>query len=206
MTNDELIEYYKNLLIIQYYDKPKARAEIGLLVSQTIASQIVSQVLNGFDIETVIGAQLDIIAAYVGVNRIVNGLNLDKSFFGMPDYNDPDVNDYPGFQSYTDIDTDIINYFEKYADIGNRYSLSDYELRQLIKFKIRVNKTDCSLYDIDNIIYDFFGADCLVTDNGAMSLTYAFTPGLTYNLPKIVVYTNILPRPAGVTINVTGII
>ena len=203
MTDEELILYYVNLLIVQYYDKPKARAEIAAWVTEAVADQIVYQVQNGFDLDTAIGQQLTILGKYVNAPRIVNGLNLDKSFMALPAYDDADKDTYSGLYLYSD--HPILTSFQQYIDTGNWYQLTDDELRQLIHFRIRVNISDHSLADIDSILEEFFGTDCLLTDGMDMSLTYAFTPDLVSKLPKIVTYLNLLPRPAGVIINVTGV-
>lgn len=70
MTTNELIEYYANLLILQYREKPKAFATIEALVDPVIMDQLPIDVQNAFDIETAEGVQLDIIGKYVGVSRV----------------------------------------------------------------------------------------------------------------------------------------
>ncbi len=79
MTTEDLITYYKNLLILQYYRLSRARATIGAFVQELIASQIINQVQDGFDLETAIGKQLNILASYVGAQRNNFGLILLKS-------------------------------------------------------------------------------------------------------------------------------
>lgn len=61
-------EYYSNLLILQYHGKPKAKATIEASTA-LLPSELILEVLNGFDIETAVGKQLDILGEYVGVNR-----------------------------------------------------------------------------------------------------------------------------------------
>lgn len=61
-------EYYSNLLILQYHGKPKAKATIETTVG-LLPDQLILEVLNGFDIETAAGKQLDILGEYVGVDR-----------------------------------------------------------------------------------------------------------------------------------------
>lgn len=69
MTNEELIDYYANLLIIQYYDKAKARAMIETVVTPVIMDQIPLDVQDAFDLDTAEGVQLDVLGKYVGVTR-----------------------------------------------------------------------------------------------------------------------------------------
>jgi hypothetical protein len=69
MTTDEIAEYYADLLILQYRDRPKARAEIKSLVLPYIMDQLPLAVQNAFNISDAVGVQLDIIGKYVGVTR-----------------------------------------------------------------------------------------------------------------------------------------
>lgn len=60
--------YYSNLLILQYHNKPKAKATIESTVS-LLPDDLIMDVINGFDIETAIGKQLDILGEYIGIDR-----------------------------------------------------------------------------------------------------------------------------------------
>lgn len=69
----DIQEYYKNLLIIQYHDKPKAKATIVLLVNCATGDEIQQQMYEAFDLDVAVGKQLDMIGYFVGVKR--NGLS-----------------------------------------------------------------------------------------------------------------------------------
>lgn len=71
MTDEEFRLYYSNLLIIQYHDKPKAIATIKALVDTVIMNQLPLLVRDGFNLETAVGAQLDILGKYIGISRRV---------------------------------------------------------------------------------------------------------------------------------------
>ena len=73
---DDVANYYAGLLIVQYNNKPKARETIYRLAQEFISDNIFLQVQNGFDLETAVGKQLDILGEYIGVNRAYNGTNL----------------------------------------------------------------------------------------------------------------------------------
>ena len=60
--------YYSNLLIMQYHNKPKAKATIEATAG-LLPDDLIMEVINGFDIETAVGKQLDILGEYVGVDR-----------------------------------------------------------------------------------------------------------------------------------------
>lgn len=66
MSNTD--SYYSNLLIMQYHGKPKAKATIEKSVA-LLPDDIILDVINGFNIETAVGKQLDILGEYVGVDR-----------------------------------------------------------------------------------------------------------------------------------------
>jgi hypothetical protein len=81
-TTQELIDYYADLLILQYLNKPKAYAHVQTLVEPLIMNQTPLAIQNAFNIETAVGVQLDILGKYVGANRvgydsIGNPINLD---------------------------------------------------------------------------------------------------------------------------------
>lgn len=71
MSSEEFKEYYANLLILQYKNKPKARAVIQALAEQIFGSGSALDMVNGFDLETAVGKQLDIIGKYIGLKRQV---------------------------------------------------------------------------------------------------------------------------------------
>lgn len=70
MTNLTDIEnYYKNLLIIQYHDKPKAQAVVSNWVDCMAGDGLLLQLYNAFNVDTTTGAQLDAIGRFLGVER-----------------------------------------------------------------------------------------------------------------------------------------
>jgi len=69
MTTEELIEYYQGLLIIQYNNKEKALATVGLLVETSAYDLIPAKLYEAFDLNSAEGVQLDVIGKYVGVSR-----------------------------------------------------------------------------------------------------------------------------------------
>lgn len=84
-TNQDLIDYYKDLLILQYRGKNNARSQLDAFIKEVIANQISLSVQNAFDINTAVGDQLDVIGKYVGVERSVytftQAITLDDNDF-----------------------------------------------------------------------------------------------------------------------------
>ena len=56
---EEIVKYYQNLLIIQYHNKPRAKAVIGALADELAdAWELLMEVQNCFNIDVAIGKQL----------------------------------------------------------------------------------------------------------------------------------------------------
>lgn len=71
-TNEEIKQYYADLLILQYRGKPKAYAQIEAMVDPVIMNQLPTAVQNAFNLDSAIGTQLDVAGKYAGVTRYVN--------------------------------------------------------------------------------------------------------------------------------------
>ena len=197
----ELIASYVSLLIIQYSSQPDAQATIALLCGQAVASQIISQVLNGFDPTTAVGAQLDILANYVEVSREIVGYNT-TGYFSMARYNDPLANTYPGFGRYTDA-TVSPYIFSRYVNSpSTNYVMSDPEMMSAILYFASLESLDLTIENIDAFITQFFGTYVTWTDNGNMTMTYTHDPSDPSTLFDIVYFLGGLPRPCGVQLGV----
>lgn len=71
MTTAQIIQYYSNLLILQYRGCPKARAHIQALVGPIVMDQLPLQVQDAYNLETAVGVQLDVLGKYAGISRVV---------------------------------------------------------------------------------------------------------------------------------------
>lgn len=203
MTDQELINYYVNLLIIQYKTLPNATGTIAALAEQTVANQIFNQVLNGFDLQTAIGAQLDILAGYVGAPRTIFGYSPAIEYFTLWPYSATPTGD-TGFALYADT-TDPIDFWLLYSSSLTTFTLSDGQLRELIEYLIAVHMSDHTLYSIDLILQQFFGLNCIMTDNENMTMTYTHQLSDPSLLFSIVNQLGKLPHPAGVEIIVVEV-
>jgi len=202
MTSDELKSYYSNLLILQYHNKTRAVGTVKAFVGEVLADLVAVEVRDGFDLETAVGAQLDILATYRGLNRIVYGLNFNRSYFAMPEYTDPNKDTYGGFASYTD--AVVSGYFLYYIDVNVPiYTMSDGELRRLIMLSAAFSSSSLGLGEIDAILFDFFSTKVKLTDNENMQIVYNDDPADTDELFYIATNTKVLPKPAGVSVAYT---
>lgn len=75
MSTTALAEYYANLLILQYINKPKAYATILAQVTPVFIDQLPAAVNDAFNVNTAVGDQLDVIGKYVGASRVGNTLD-----------------------------------------------------------------------------------------------------------------------------------
>lgn len=85
MTLREIADYYVDRLILQYRDRPKARATVAIAVKQALGDYLAGSLVTCFDVDAAVGAQLDAIGLYVGVPRNI-GTALAQGYFGLWTY------------------------------------------------------------------------------------------------------------------------
>lgn len=197
----QLIEYYVNLLIIQYHNKPKARAEIGLIADQMVANNIFLDIQNAYDIETSVGKQLDVIGKYVGVDRYYSEIVLEN-YFSLITYDEtislPSSPPRWGFSDYTTYDDYAYNGTLDYDEIiTTENALFDPDFRTLIKLKILINYSNFSHKSIDDNMYAFFGTSVRPESNGGMHMIY-FIDSLITPILQAILAKQLLPVPMGV--------
>jgi hypothetical protein len=198
----DLLDYYVNLLIIQYNNQPKARATIELLVNEFLASGVLLEIRDGYDIETAAGVQLDVLGKYVGVNRFFEVFD-PIDYFALTYYDEvaPDSLDKWGFTDYAHFDdfqyNGTLNY---YSVLSITSRLNDDDYRVVIKLKILQNNSNHSHKAIDDGIYNFFGMDVRPSSIGDMQMTYFITINITAII-RAALTKSILPRPMGVGLN-----
>lgn len=167
ITRDTILDYYANLLIIQYRNKKKARETIKEIVKIATGDFLIYNIYNYFDVDYAVGEQLDFIGKIVGAERNVSGLDMAYKYFNY-------VNNIEnhGFS--------VFGFLKKYI-FKNRlskqsiYSMKDSDYRTLIKFKIISNNIRAVCENIDDLIFDTFGKDINVRNNKNMSVTYVIS-------------------------------
>lgn len=195
-----IIDYYTNLLIIQYNDQPKARATIALMVEQLEANGILFQVRDAFSVDDAVGVQLDIIGKYVGIDRYFNGQTLEGYFSLIPQGVNPSGWGGAGFTTQADFATETAQTLI-YADIvSTEQALSDDAFRTLIKFQIINNNSNFSYGEIDNNLFDYFGDNIIASSSGNMEMVFFVTREF-YQIALIAAQKGILPVPMGVGSN-----
>lgn len=203
-TLNSLLDYYANLLIIQYNGKQKATATIKMIASLILANLLIFQVRDAFDWITAVGTQLDVIGKWVGVTRDYKGsLFWGQTFLSYPKSNQlvpTDATDslQHGYSDYSTFDTDTGGVLT-YENLGFvEQSLSDDDFRVVIGLKIIKNSINHTAKNIDDAIWAYFNKTIYTTWQ-PHEVTYHY-PASMENIINVCNYKNVLPAPTGVSI------
>ena len=187
LTKEEInniIKSYVDLLIIQYNDKPKARATIEALTSEVVDNGVAFEVQDAFNI--------DRSASFESVNfennyfsLIENNTTLGADVFGLVEN-----------AEFGTIDAHILG--AENDDFITVTQLDDDDYRFIIKLRIVQNNINHSYAAINDAIFQSFGDDLLpVTEAGSMMLSY-FVNSDIVRLAEIAFQKGVLPIPIGV--------
>lgn len=199
-----LIKYYVNLLIVQYHDKPKAKAIIELLIKQIWADMILYKIRDGFDWKKSKGRQLEIIGKWVGVSKFYNGqLLFLHPWFSLIDWNSTPDNLQGGFstfETFNTLDGGIIDYSTIQP---TQNQLSDEAYSMMIGLKIIKNNINHTAKNIDNAVWDFFNGEVYTVWN-ENKLIYYYKADLR-EVMQAALLKDVLPSPTGVSIELREI-
>lgn len=140
-----------------------------------------------WNVDTAQGYGLDVWGRIVGVDRILHVSTVE--YFG---FEEAGVYPRPFGQAP----------FYTGAPLTSNYALSDNAYRFLILAKAAANICDGSIPAINQILLNLFPGrgDSYVIDNADMSMVYRFHFVLSPVERAIVTQSNVLPRPAGVSV------
>lgn len=197
-----ILEYYSNLLVIQYNSKEKAKATIELLVNTILADGLVFDTRDAFNLDDAVGVQLDIIGKWVGVDRFYSDESFGDSVFGFADaHNVGSVSaNITGFDDAAAPDKTGV-FTDAEGVISNGVALTDDNYRIIIKFKIAQNNIDHSNKSIDDALFETFGTELFAKDNYDMTMSYLIV-GLDEVLINALVQKDLLLRPMAVGVDV----
>lgn len=204
LTLTKIINYYVNLLIIQYHDKPKARKTIALYISLIWANMIIFQIRDGFDWKTAKGPQLDIIGAWLGITRFYDGALFNyKAWYALVDWDStPDLLQ-GGFSDFDDFDT-LPGGFLDYEQISpTQNTMSDDDFRLLIGLKIIKNSIIHTAKNIDDAIHNYFNDEVYTTWSGN-TLIYHY-PMQMRGVMQAAAYKNVLLVPTDIRLQLQEI-
>lgn len=192
---NELTNEYILYLIKQYYEKPKANAEVrNLLVDWQSIADFVSDFGENFDIDNASGTVLDLIGRIVGLPRQVDNI-VPIVFFGFS------ANAASkGFADKFDSLRESAPFFDKFGAAYTPYQLQDPEYRKFLKIKIA--KNTCSPYlvsdlktSLQQVVFDAFEGRAYVVDNKDQTLTLYVSPSVSEDELNLILSLDILPRP-----------
>lgn len=193
MANTEDIQnvenYYADLLIIQYRNKLKARATIKLGANLYLADGLVFDLNNILDIDTAIGAQLDLIGNILGCPRAVPGMVIDTEFFS---FEKVDALGYSNVNELSD------GYWKNYNNsTGTVYNLQNDDYRILLKYKAIYNIRRGSMKFMDEMYWRIFGNEVDMVNNHDLTVTYNVPTNHSIAL-KAAIFLNYLEPPLGI--------
>lgn len=191
--DEEFLKQYTDLLITQYFNQPKAKAEIELIITNAMIQYLF---LNSFkaeyDLTTAWGNRLDVLGKIVGVKRIVTD-GILKTYFGFDGLENAE-----GFGQAP--------FYDLFKDSGyTDTELSDAQMRFYIHAKAIKNATSAYLTSDEKISLQdaflyLFDNKAYVTDNYSMSITLHIDDSVPIDDITLAIAQNLLPHPQGVRI------
>jgi hypothetical protein len=189
---------YRDLLIKQYWEQPRARAEIELQAStwENIRDGLRS-FYDAIDIDTAFGEQLDVLGRLVGISRPVPFI-IPKIAFGFDDNIDA-----RGFDDKFAVIADVAPFLDKFESPRTPLELDDFDYRQFIRAKAAVNiggpeMVADSGVSIQDAVGSLFQDMAYAVDNLDMSLTLYVSPVFDDDRLGAIRSLDLLPRPQGV--------
>lgn len=193
-----LVDETVNLLIKQYWEKPKARAEIELeAITWEKTRAFLAALDPAFDLDNAVSSQLDVLGRIVGISRSVPGV-VPKIYFGFS--NNPDSK---GFASKFDQLRIGGPFYSKFSSAFTDLQLGDSDYRFFIRVKASLNRASGYLssdqyIDIQTVILSAFEGRAYVVDNLDMTLTLYVSPVVSLDRLRLIMALNLLPKPQGV--------
>lgn len=193
-----LVDETVNLLIKQYWEKPKAKAEIELQASTWETTRAFLDALDpAFDLDNAVGVQLDVLGRIVGISRSVPDV-IPKIYFGFS------INpNNEGFASKFDPMRIGGPFFSKFSSAFTDLQLGDNDYRFFIRVKASLNRAAGYLssdkyISIQDVVLAAFDGRAYVVDNLDMTLTLYVSPVVSLDRLNLIRALNLLPKPQGV--------
>lgn len=151
---------YTDLITSQHRGKPKFDAMVGLDTAVfSDISELLASIPGKFDIDTAVGAQLDIVGEWVGLSRHI-GTELSGIYFSLDD---------------ASLGLDAGFFKGPFDPDEGLTRMDDETYRMALRAKIGANHWDGALeelQDILDIVFDNYPADVFVGDHQDMSMSF----------------------------------
>lgn len=186
-------------ILTQYAGSPKLRALIETFNETMDFSDFTEEFLTTlWDVSTAQGYGLDVWGRIVGVSRFLNveenpiTFGFDEAYVSASASSPKPFNEAPFYNGVAATST---------------VELADDAYRTLIMAKAMSNITDCSIPNINRLLrYLFSGrGDVFVAINGVMSIRYVFSFELTPVEEAIMLNSNAVTKPAGVSVDLMSL-
>lgn len=193
-----LVDETTNLLIKQYWEKPKAKAEIELKALTWERVRLFLSALDpAFDLDNAVGAQLDVLGRIVGIGRSVPAV-IAKIYFGFE--TNPASK---GFADKFDAMRESGPLFDKFSSAFTDLQLGDSDYRFFIRIKAALNRASAYIasddyISIQDVVLAAFDGRAYVIDNLDMTLTLYVSPVVSLDRLRLIQALNLLPKPQGV--------
>ena len=195
--DQDLVDAYKLLIIKQYWNKPKANAEIGVMASSWAkVVALLKSIQTEYDLDNARGAQQDVIGRIVGIPRTVPFV-IPKIAFGFSE--NPNSR---GFSSKFIVD-ESAPFSSKFSSSYTSQQLSDNDYIFFIRAKIAFNNASSYIssddrLSIQDVIQTVFSGEAYVIDNYDMTLTLYVSTRFDLTRVNIIKQLGLLPKPQGV--------
>jgi hypothetical protein len=209
---ENIKNWIKNLIIIQYRQSPKNRACIDLLTELIFANCLILKIRDlCLSVEHSEGAQLDVVGKWVSMDRYYNGIDdWQHNYLAYPYFTTIANNAYStfqgGFSTYTnfaDNDGGFLMY-KDWKDIRlKKNTFNDGDFRKLIKLKVIKNSINHTKKNIDEAIWKWSNGN-VYTTWGKMEVIYNYNSSYRTTM-FFANYKNILPHPTGCNITLKEI-
>ena len=189
---------YVNLLIKQYWEKPRANAEIEMKAGVWRKTfEWIDSFSDEFDLDNATGDRLDIIGRIVGIGRIVPFV-IPKIAFGF------DENENArGFDDKFSPLADRTPFQDKFEREYTSLQLDDTAYRFFIRARISKNVGGPYLVDdrglsIQAVINTLFNGLAYVIDKKDMTLALYVSPRFNLDQLRAIIKLGLIPKPQGV--------
>jgi len=191
-----MMQAYIQLLIKQYWDKPKARADIlARLHHLSETAAVIWGLPASFDVDYAAGPQLDILGRIVGLVRRYRTQRL-RQFFGFS--NNPRS---LGFGHRFDSMWDGGPLMRRGGDNYEWQNMPDDEFRRMVKAKIAANNTKSTMVDpigrlsLQDVVLAATDGMGYVIDNQDMIMTLIISPQFPADVLLFLLQKDLLARP-----------
>ena len=189
---------YVNLLIKQYWEKPKANAEIEMKAGAWRKTfDWIDSFSDEFDLDQATGDRLDIIGRIVGIGRNIP-YSIPKIAFGFDE--NPNSRGFDDLFSPLD---DRAPFQDLFESASTELVLDDNAYRQFIRAKIAKNTfgpylSGNDFLSIQDAVINIFGGLAYVTDNYDMTLTLHVSAVFNSTTLDAILKMSLIPKPQGV--------